>query len=126
MTDVAHSVSEPAASSAPASVRHPQDPDSARSTKAAAVLALGVAAIATGPLLGGVVPATIGLLLSREARGDLVAGRGYLTGSRHLQIGRMLAWIGLGLAVASLVTASVLGLISLVDGAGQDFPDTSD
>ncbi len=111
----------------PTGVRHPQDPDPTRSTKAAAVLALGVAAIVTGPMVGGIVPATIGLLLAREARGDMVAGRGYLTGDRFLRIGRILAWVGLGLAVASLVTASVVGLISLVDGAAiQDFPDTAD
>ena len=132
MTDVAQGlsgpdVSGPAAGANPVGVRHPQDPDAARSTKAAAVLALGVAAIVTGPLVGGVVPATIGLVLAREARGDLIAGRGYLTGARHLRLGRYLALIGLGLAVASLVVASVIGLISLVDGAGaHDFPDTSD
>jgi hypothetical protein len=127
MTDVAQSVSGPAGSMPPAGVRHPQDPDPARSTKAAAVLALGVAAIVTGPLVGGIVPATIGLVLAREARSDMIAGRGYLTGAGQLRLGRMLAWIGLGLAVAALVTASVIGLISLVNGVGpQDFPDTSD
>ena len=41
--------------------RHPMDPDPVRSTKAAAVLALGVAAVVTGPLVGGIVPATLGL-----------------------------------------------------------------
>jgi (hydroxyamino)benzene mutase len=127
MTDVAQSVSGPAASAPPAGVRHPQDPDPTRSTKAAAVLALGVAAIVTGPMVGGIVPATIGLMLAREARGDMTAGRGYLTGERHLRMGRMLAWIGLGLAVAALVAASVIGLITLVDGAAAyDFPDTVD
>ncbi len=91
------------------------------------MLALGVAAIVTGPMVGGIVPATIGLMLAREARGDMIAGRGYLTGERSLRVGRMLAWIGLGLALASLVTASVIGLISLVDGAAaHDFPDTVD
>ena len=34
--------------------------------------------------------------------------------------------IGLGLAVAALVTATVLVLISLANGAAHDFPDTSD
>ena len=35
--------------------------------------------------------------------------------------------VALGLAIASLVTASVIGLISLVDGAAaHDFPDTVD
>lgn len=127
MTEVAQSVSGSTASPPPAGARHPQDPDPARSTKAAAVLALGVAAIVTGPMVGGIVPATIGLMLAREARGDMIAGGGYLTGARQLHIGRILAWVGLILAVAALVTASVFGLISLVDGAAaHDFPDTSD
>jgi hypothetical protein len=106
--------------------RHPQDPDPIRSTKAAAVLALGVAALVTGPVIGGIVPATIGLALAREARADLIAGRGYLTGSRQLRAGRMLALIGLGLAVAALVTATVLVLINFTNGAPHDIPDTSD
>ena len=108
-----------------AQVRHPLDPDPVRSTKAAAVLALGVAAVVTGPLVGGVVPATLGLVLAREARGDLVQARGYLTGSSQLRIGLVLAWVGIGLAVAALVTASVIGIISLANGGAQDFPDTS-
>jgi (hydroxyamino)benzene mutase len=134
MTDVGQSVHGPAAlpgAQAPAVAphmdgRHPQDPDPVRSTKAAAVLALGVAALVTGPVIGGLVPATIGLALAREARGDLIAARGYLTGSRKLRAGRMLALIGLGLAIAALVTATVLLLITMANGAAHDFPDTSD
>lgn len=106
--------------------RHPLDPDPTRSTKAAAVLALGVAAVVTGPLVGGIVPATLGLVMGREARVDLIAGRGYLTGSRQLRIGLILAWIGIALAAAALVTASVIGLLSLAEGATHDFPDTTD
>jgi hypothetical protein len=50
-----------------------------------------------------------------------------LTGLRHLWAGLVLAWVGIGLAVTALVVASVIGLISLADGAAvQDFPDTSD
>jgi hydroxylaminobenzene mutase len=106
--------------------RHPLDPDPVRSTKAAAVLALGIAAVVTGPLVGGIVPATLGLALARQARGDLVAGQGYLTGARQLRLGLALAWIGVGLAVTALVVASVIGIISLAGPGGQDFPDTSD
>ena len=109
-------------------LRHPLDPEPVRSTKAAAVLALGVAAVVTGPLVGGIVPAALGLTLARQAQSDLVAGQGYLTGARQLRIGMTLAWVGLGLAVVALVIASVIGLMSLADGvgAGQDFPSTSD
>lgn len=131
MTDTARAVpSEVPRSSRSAppvehSTRHPLDPEPVRSTKAAAVLALGVAAVVTGPVVGGIVPATLGLALARQVRSDLIASRGYLTGSRQLRIGLVLAWVGIGLAVAALVTASVIGLISLVNGAGHDFPDTS-
>ena len=108
------------------STRHPLDPDPARSTKAAAVLALGVAAVVTGPFLGGIVPATVGLALARQARGDLAAGRGYLTGGPQVRVGIVLAWVGIALAVSALVVASVIGLIQLAGAEGQDFPDTSD
>jgi hydroxylaminobenzene mutase len=122
MTDTARGVSDQLRDGA----RHPLDPDPARSTKAAAVLALGIAAVITGPLLGGVVPAAVGLRLAREARGDLIAGRGYLTGARQLRAGLVLAWTGLALAILALVTASVIVLITLANGATQDFPTTSD
>src|SRR5262245_66411307 len=83
-----------AASSASAT-RHPLDPEPVRSTKAAAVLALGVAAVVTGPVVGGLIPATLGLALARQARSDLIAGQGYLTGARQLRAGLALAWVGL-------------------------------
>ena len=127
MTDIA---AAPPATAAPPDPmdppRHPMDPDQVRSTKAAAVLALGVAAVVTGPLGGGVVPATLGLMLARQARSDLVAGRGYLVGERALRLGLVLAWIGIGLAATALVVASVVGLISLANGGAPDFPNTSD
>jgi (hydroxyamino)benzene mutase len=119
-----HTVLAPEAA-AEALARHPQDPDPVRSTKAAAVLALGVVAAVTGPLLGGVVPAAVGLTLARQARQELIAGRGYLTGARQLRAGLILAWAGIGLAVAALVVASIVGVISLASGAGHDFPATS-
>jgi hydroxylaminobenzene mutase len=109
-------------------LRHPLDPEPVRSTKAAAVLALGVAAVVTAPLVGGIIPATIGLALAREARGDLVQSQGYLTGARQLRIGVVLVWVALTIAIGALVAASVVGLLSLVGdaGSGQDFPPTSD
>jgi (hydroxyamino)benzene mutase len=113
------------AASLEATGRHPLDPDPVRSTKAAAVLALGVAAVVTGPLVGGVVPATLGLAIARQARSDLMAGQGYLTGARQLRLGLTLAWVGIGLAVTALVIASVIGLISLADAGPHDFPNTS-
>jgi (hydroxyamino)benzene mutase len=120
MTDTAIGAETP-----PAAPRHPLDPEPARSTKAAAVLALGIAAVVTGPLVGGVVPAALGLVLARQTSDDLVGARGYLTGARHVRAGRTLAWIGIGLAVCALVAASIVGILSLAAGTGQDFPDTS-
>jgi hypothetical protein len=122
MTDTV-AAGEAEALQAPA--RHPLDPDPVRSTKAAAVLALGVAAVVTGPVVGGVVPATLGVVLARQARQDILAGRGYLTGARHLRIGLTLAWIGIALAATALVVASVIGLITLANGGSQDFPSTT-
>lgn len=104
--------------------RHPLDPDVVDSTKAKAVFALGLAAVVTGPMVGGLVPATLGLILARQARDDLIAGQGYLAGAKRLRLGLTLIWVGIGLAAAALVTASVFGLISLADGR-QDFPNTS-
>lgn len=123
MTDLANDTAIPLA--AP---RHPLDPEPVRSTKAAAVLALGVAAVVTAPMVGGIVPATVGLALARQARSDLIEGQGYLTGERQLRAGVVLVWIALVVAIGALVAASVVGLLSLADGSGggQDFPPTSD
>src|SRR2546423_14217846 len=67
--------------------RHPLDPDPVRSTKAAAVLALGIVAALTGFFLGGLVPATLALLLARQARAEQVAAAGFLTGGPALRVG---------------------------------------
>jgi (hydroxyamino)benzene mutase len=123
---MANTVTATADAAADAAVRHPLDPEPVRSTKAAAVLALGVAAVVTGPLLGGIIPATVGLTLARQARTEIVASQGYLTGARQLRIGLVMAWVGIGLAIAALVVASIVGIIALANGSGgQDFPATS-
>ena len=88
------------------------------------MLTLGIAAVITGPLLGGVIPATLALVLAREARGDLIAARGYLTGARQLRAGVALAWIALTLAVLTLLTATVLTLLALTTPTPHDFPPT--
>lgn len=114
----------PARPSEPA--RHPFDPDQARSSKATAVLVLGVTAVITGPLVGGIVPAILALMLARQAEADLRAGQGYLTGAGQIRRGVMLAWVGIVAATAALVAAAVVGILALASGAGQDFPNTSD
>lgn len=107
--------------------RHPLDPESVPSTKAAAVLVLGVLAVVTGPLVGGLVPAAVALALARQARADLIAGCGYLTGDERLRRGELLALIGLGFAALTLVIAAVAAVLAAANGpTPYDFPDTID
>ncbi len=104
--------------------RHPLDPDPVRSSKASAVLGLGIVAALTGFLIGGVVPAAVALLLAREARADILAAKGFLIGTRRLRLGVALAWLGIVLAAAALVTASIIGLLHMARPGGTDFRPT--
>lgn len=107
--------------------RHPADPEPVRSTKAAAVLALGVAAVVTGPLLGGVVPATVALALAPQAYGEMAAAEGYLTGATWLRRGEVLAWVGIALAATAFSTALVISILRFAMGTGgPDFPAVVD
>lgn len=108
-----------AVSTAP--VRHPKDPEPIRCSKAAAVLALGIVAVITAPLVAGVVPAVMALVLARQARADIRAGEGFLTGGYLVRTGINLAWIAVVVAAFMLVIAAVNGLLYLAPGAGQDF-----
>lgn len=112
---------------ATALVRHPLDPDPVPATKATAVLVLGVVALITGPLVGGLVPAVLALALARQARADLAAGQGFLTGGELVRRGELFALIGLGLAALTLVIAAVAAMLTLAEGPiPYDFPDTVD
>jgi hypothetical protein len=111
----------------PVAARHPLDPDPVPSTKATAVFVLGVLALLTGPLVGGLVPALVALGLARQARADLVAACGYLTGNDQLRRGEVLAVIGAGLAALMLVVAALAAILAAADGpVPHDFPDTMD
>lgn len=101
-----------------ASVRHPLDPDPVPSSKAVAVLALGVVAAVTGFFLGGLIPATLALLLARDARREMSAAKGFLTGGRRIRIGVALAWVGIVLAACAVVVASIVGLLHLAASSG--------
>jgi hypothetical protein len=106
-------------------LRHPFDPDPVRSTKARSVFALGLVAALTGVFLGGVVPATVALLLARQARREGYASAGYLTGGVWLRRGERLAWVGIVLAAATAVVVVVIGLLNLAGTpGGQDFAPT--
>jgi (hydroxyamino)benzene mutase len=110
-----------------APTRHPMDPEPAPSSKARAVFALGLVALLTGPLVGGVIPGTVALLLAREVERQAYAARGYLTGSPFVRRGRRLAWAGIILALTALVVAAIAGLLHLAGPAGgQDFNPTTD
>src|SRR4051794_21475501 len=103
------------------------DPDPEPSTKARAVFALGLAAFLTGAFVGGVIPATIALLLARQADRQAYAAHGFLTGSVWVRRGRRLAWAGIVLALMSLVVASIVGLLHLAGSpAGPDFAPGTD
>ncbi|HYN95874.1 MAG TPA: hypothetical protein VES42_18675 [Pilimelia sp.] len=107
--------------------RHPLDPEPVRASKARTVFVLGVVALLTGPFVGGLVPATVALLLVRQARREAYAAGGFLTGGAWLRRGERLAWIGLVLAVAALITAVVVGLMVVASTpGGQDFDSTVD
>jgi hypothetical protein len=103
------------------------DPDPAPATKARAVFVLGLVGFLTGPLVGGVIPATIALLLARQAARDAFAAKGYLIGAAWIRRGRRLAWAGLVLAITALVVASIAGLLHLASTpSGPDFAPGTD
>jgi hydroxylaminobenzene mutase len=103
------------------------DPEPAPSSKARAVFALGLVALLTGALVGGVIPATVALLLARQVERQAYAAGGYLTGSAFVRRGRRLAWAGIILALTSLVVAVIAGLLHLAGSpGGQDFNSNTD
>jgi (hydroxyamino)benzene mutase len=107
--------------------RHPMDPEPAPSSKARAVFALGVVALLTGAFVGGVIPATIALLLARQARRQAYAAGGYLTGAAWVRRGQRLAWTGIVLALATLVVAVIAGLLHFAGSpTGPDFGPGTD
>jgi (hydroxyamino)benzene mutase len=108
-----------------APTRHPMDPEPAPSAKARAVFALGLLGFLMGAFIGGVIPATIALLMARQASRQAYAAGGYLTGSKWIRRGRVLAWAGIILALTALVVAVIVGLLHLA-GGGQDFDSNAD
>lgn len=108
-------------------LRDPSDPDPVRSSKARAVFALGLVAALTGLFVGGIVPATIGLRLARQARREAYASGGFLTGGAWLRRGERLAWTGVALAATVVVAALVVGVLRYAGmPGGQDFAPTVD
>ena len=107
--------------------RHPLDPDPVRSTKAGTVFGLGLIGALTGAFVGGVVPASIALLLARQARREAYASGGFLTGGIWLRRGEKLAWIGVALCATALVVALVIGIVDFAGSPlGRDYAPTVD
>ena len=102
------------------------DPEPAPSTKARAVYVLGLVALLTGPFVGGVIPATVALVLARQTARQQYAAAGYLTGAKWVRRGRRLAWAGIILALAALVVAIIAGLLHIAGAPGQDFDPNTD
>lgn len=103
------------------------DPDPAPATKARAVFALGLVGFLTGAFVGGVIPATVALLLARQTARDAYASGGYLTGAAWVRRGRRLAWAGIVLALTSLVVAVIAGLLHVAGTpGGPDFAPGTD
>jgi hydroxylaminobenzene mutase len=110
-----------------APTRHPLDPEPVPSSKSRAVFALGLIGLLTGVFVGGVIPATMALLMARQAHREAYAAGGYLTGSVWIRRGRRMAWGGLVLALCTLVVAVIAGLLHLAGTpGGQDFAPGTD
>lgn len=108
-------------------LRHPDDPEPVVATKARAVWLLGLASLLTGPLVGGVVPATVALLLARQFRQDAYPAGGFLIGRSRVRLGERLAWTGILLAGVAVTVAVIVGMFQLTGSpAGSRFPANVD
>lgn len=110
-------------------IRDPRDPDPVPSTKAVAAMALGVVAVITAPFVAGVIPATIALRLAGQAEAEIIASKGFLTGSGRLRRGRWLAQLALLVAAAVVLIGLVLWLVNrigTIGSPGTDYPSNVD
>jgi len=108
-----------------AALRHPLDPDVRTSTKAVAVLVLGLVALLLMFCGGGVVPAAVALRLARSARAEIQASAGFLGGGGALRAGVISSWIALAVSVVVLV-AVLVGLLTTAVGAGPEYGEDVD
>jgi hydroxylaminobenzene mutase len=106
----------------PVAHRHPLDPDPVRSTKAMAVLALGIVALPLALVVAGAVPAALALLLARDTAAEMRASEGFLTGGRYLLLGVRLARVALLVVVAVVLLGIVLALFGSGGGSGGAGP----
>lgn len=106
----------------PAGERHPADPDEVPSSKAYAVLALGVVGVLLMFCGGGLLPGLAGLALVRPARSEIAAAAGFLTGGKALRSGEILSWIAVAVS-AIVIVAVVIGLLIGSVGSGPQYDE---
>lgn len=88
---------------------------------------LGLLSVLTGPLVGGIVPATVALALAAAFRREAYPAGGFLTGASVVRRGERLAWAGIVLVVLALVTAAVIGLFRYASTpTAPEFPPSVD
>lgn len=91
----------------------------AYATSAVWALGLAIGGLVLAPCLGGFVPAVVALVLSRQARTEIITAGGWLTGWRMAGWARTVALIAI--VVAALV--AVVLLISWFLAATAPAPD---
>ena len=78
-------------------------------------------ALLTGPFVGGLVPATLALVLARQARREAYAAGGFLPGRRWIRRGER--WLrldaGRARAATALVPPLAIGVIRTGERSGR-------
>jgi hypothetical protein len=103
-------------------MRHEDDPEPVQDSKALAAYVLGWIALVTGPLIGGVVPAVVALVLARQARWEIADGAGWRTGAHLVSRGERLAWAAIVLAALAIAVAVTIGVLDRSADPAHDFP----
>jgi hypothetical protein len=86
---------------------------------------LGIVGLVTAPLLGGLIPGVLAVLLASSARAEIRAAEGWLTGMRRVVAGRALGWVAIWLVVTAAVAMVALWLVGVGDNAvSPTYPDT--
>lgn len=105
----------------------PPDPEPRRSSKATAVLVLGILGVCLMLCGGGAVPGALALAMSGPARAEIEGSEGFLTGSGMIRTGRVLSWVAVVVGAMVLVGIAVLALLDLADrGSTPTYGDTVD
>lgn len=96
--------------------RHPLDPDPVPATKAQAVRWLAIVALAFSPVLAGVVPAVVALVMARDTASQMRSSEGFLTGTGPLLSGVRLARLALLVSIAVVVIGVAIAMLRTGNG----------